>query len=404
VNGKRLRVLCLDIEGGFGGSSRSLYESLRHMDRAAVEPEVWCRRDGPVRDLYARLGIPCRVTAGMPRMNSLARASRNLIGYARCWRAMLLWRPEAARLVDAVRQRFDVVHFNHEGLTGLAGWLRKRHDKAQTMHVRTMIPDNAFGRWQRRRMAASIDRFVFITENERDHIERVLGRGVAGSVIYNAAAMGLADVPRHPAVPEDDRLKIAVLSNFALIRGTDRIVEIAEALAARNRRDVLFVVAGDMTLRDSPSGELGRIARAGGTLADYAAARGVADMFLFLGHVSAPESVLAACQVLLKPTRNDDPWGRDIIEALAAGLPVLSVGRYRRFVESGETGYLMPAYDAGGMADLLIKLHSDRRLIARLGAGARARVSALCDGPGRAHDLLELWRDAVRARNEDRAA
>ncbi len=397
MSSRSLRVLCLDIEGGFGGSSRSLFESLRHMDRDAVEPEVWCRRDGPIRQRYAELGIPCRVMEGMPRMNSLPKASRNLVGYARFWREMALWRSEATQLAVLVRQRFDVVHFNHEGLAGLAGFLRGRHDGAQTMHVRTMIPDNVFGRWQRRRMAAGIDRFAFITENERENVERVLGRAVPGSVIYNIAT-DTGSARRHPAIPDDRRLKVAVLANYAHVRGIDRAVEIAEALAVRNRRDVLFVVAGDMSLQGSLPNELGRIARAGGTLADYAAARGVDDMFLFLGHVAAPETVLAACDMLLKPTREDNPWGRDIIEALAAGLPVLSIGQYQRFVETGKTGILMPVYNAAAAAEHLLKLHSDRTLLKHLGAAARARIAELCDGRNRAGDLLELWQDAVRAR------
>jgi hypothetical protein len=123
-----LRVLCLDIEGGFGGSSRSLYESLRHMAPGAVAAEVWCRRDGPVRARYEAIGIPCRVAAEMPRMNSLPRASRNLFGYARAVREMLRLKEFRAALLAAV-DRFDLVHFNHEGLFLLAAYLINRGSK-----------------------------------------------------------------------------------------------------------------------------------------------------------------------------------------------------------------------------------------------------------------------------------
>jgi len=37
-----LRVLCLDIEGGFSGFSRSLYESVRDRDKTQAAVEVWC--------------------------------------------------------------------------------------------------------------------------------------------------------------------------------------------------------------------------------------------------------------------------------------------------------------------------------------------------------------------------
>lgn len=398
-----LRVLCLDIEGGFGGSSRSLWESLRALEPGAVAPEVWCRRDGPVRARYEAFGIPCRIAPEMPRMNSLPRASRNLFGYARAVREMLRVKEFRARLLTAIA-RADLVHFNHEGLFLLAAWLRRRHAKAQTMHVRTMIPRNTFGRWQCRRMAAACDRLVFITENERENTEAMLGRAARGGVVYNIAAPPEAGVAPHPAVPRDARLKVAVLANYAWIRGIDRMIEVAEELAARGRRDILFVMAGDMSLRGRLPGALGAIAKRRGSLADYAAERGVTGMFLFLGHVAEPETVLAACDVLAKPTRDANPWGRDILEGLAAGKPVISLGSYDTFVRNGVSGFLLPEYTPQAIADILLRLDGDRALARRLGEGAKARVALLCDGRARARDLLAIWREAVAERSLSEAA
>ncbi|NJM84390.1 MAG: glycosyltransferase family 4 protein, partial [Tabrizicola sp.] len=87
-------------------------------------------------------------------------------------------------------------------------------------------------------------------------------------------------------------------------------------------------------------------------------------MFLFLGHVAEPETVLAACDVVVKPTREENPWGRDILEGLGAGKPVISIGRYDTFVETDATGFLMPDYDAGKLADVLLRLDADRALVA----------------------------------------
>jgi glycosyltransferase involved in cell wall biosynthesis len=394
---KPIRVLCLDIEGGFGGSSRSLYESLRHLDRSRVSLEVWCRRNGPIQARYEAIGIPCHVFNDMPSIVSIARLSRNLVDFFK-----LFWRWPSSRkfrnrLVDA-SSRFDVIHFNHEGLFLLMRYLRRRIPNcAAVMHIRTYLPENVFSRWQFRVAVKSADRLAFITENERDWVRRYSGLEPAGAVIYNIASPP-ADLTPAPSVPRDRRLKVAMLSNFAVIRGTDRVVEVAERLAARGRRDIVFVVAGDMALRGSLPGELGRIARAGGSLADYAAARGVADSFVFLGHVPNPESVLQACDLLLKPTREDNPWGRDILEAMAMGRPVISIGRYERFVETGKTGFLLPYYAPDAIADLLLSLDADRAHCRKLGQAAAARIAELCDGPSRARDLFNLWQDAVRAR------
>jgi glycosyltransferase involved in cell wall biosynthesis len=227
----------------------------------------------------------------------------------------------------------------------------------------------------------------------------MIGREADGTVIHNIVEVPAKRSPPHPAVPLDGRLRVALLANYAWTRGSDRLIDVAAVLAARHRRDILFVMAGDMTLRGSLPGVLGRIARAGGTLADYAALRGVADMFLFLGHVPEPESVLAACDLLAKPTRENNPWGRDILEGLAYGLPVITVGRYREFVETGVTGYLFDEFDEAAVADCLLRLQADRALCRRLGAAAQQRVATRCDGAQRAAELAAVWQEAAQRRH-----
>jgi glycosyltransferase involved in cell wall biosynthesis len=395
-----MRVLCLDIEGGFGGSSRSLFESLRHMG-GMVSAEVWCARPGPVLARYAAIGTPARAVPGMPRFTALPRLSRNLLAgarYGREWLAAARFRAElAARCADA-----DIVHLNHESLHGVGLWLRARVPGVRVcFHLRTMLPPGPFARWQSRRVAAAAHGIVYITENERARFLAHLGPEAhepRWRVIHNIA-VPVEGVAPSSAIPADGRLVVACLSNYAWVRGIDRVVEIARALQEMGRRDVLFVVAGDMTLPRSLPGELGATARAGGDLSVHARRMGVADMILFLGHVPDPESVLAASHVLVKPTREANPWGRDIIEALAAGRPVLSVGRYDRFVEDGVTGVLQPDFDADAMAGRIARLADNRDEIERMALAGAARVAALCGGPARAADLLGFWRE-LAGRND----
>lgn len=218
-------------------------------------------------------------------------------------------------------------------------------------------------------------------------------------MIFNVAMPNEVAVP-DPRLAKDRRFKVAVLSNFAFMRGIDRMIDVAVALKAADRRDIVFVMAGDMKLKGNLPGRLGEIAGAGGTLEDYARAEGVADWFIFCGHVHRPECILQACDVLAKPTREANPWGRDILEGLAAGLPVLSLGRYDRFVEDGVTGVLTPEFDPLDWAERIVTLSEDKAVCAKMGAAGRTRVGELCNGPARAQDLLTLWRSAI----EDRIA
>ena len=392
-----LRVLCLDIEGGHGGSSRSLFQALKHMDREAAAVEVWCRRPGPVQEWYAALGIPCRVEPDMPKVTAVPRLSRNLYMQAVHLRDAFRSRGFRARLA-AASAAVSAVHLNHESLAGLAAWLRPHTRAAIVVHNRTMLPDNWFARRQVRLMQAGADRLVFITANEEANVRR-LGCGTPGEVIHNAAEIPDRMPEPFPGIPLDGRLRVACLSNYSWGRGLDRLVDVAQELRQLGREDVLFVLAGDMGLTAALPGELGRIGARGGSLADYAQARGVAGYFRFLGHVSEPERVLAACAALAKPTREHNPWGRDILEALALGRPVLTVGSCATFVRNGETGVLQPEFSARGMAEALAGLADAPDRIGEMGRRAVAVIRDLCSGPDRAADLVRAWRAAAESRS-----
>ena len=388
--------MCLDIEGGYGGSSRSLFESIRYLP-TDVKPEVWCRRQGPIRERYAAIGIPCHITGDMPHISSLPRASRNLYAYTNFLARWAASRGFRRMLAEATKD-FDVIHFNHEGLFLLARWLRRHLGNERphlTMHIRTFLPSSFFSRWQYRMIVSTIDQLVFISENEARQTSLLAGRIAPGTVIYNIVSPPADAVRSFGDLAADKRFKVVAISNYAYIRGIDQLIEVAAELKDRGRKDIVFVIAGATTLTRSLPGDLGRVARAGGDLAEYARERGVSEMFRFLGHVTEPESVVLAGDLVVKPTREYNPWGRDILEAMAAGKAVMTIGAYNRFIENGVTGILHYEFDIDAWADEVIRWAEDPVGLARLGMAAQERVLKLCDGPSRARDLYQLWAAAA---------
>lgn len=226
---------------------------------------------------------------------------------------------------------------------------------------------------------------------EQKNIESLTGSADDGVVIHNivsAADRNDAD-PTIKALPG---FKVVSVSNYAWLRGNDRLVEIAQALHRKNRGDIRFIVAGNVSIKGSLPGELGVIAARGGSLREYAEARGVGYMFRFLGTVSNPGPIYGTCDIVVRPSRNLDPWGREVIEALSYGLPVISLGQFDKFVENDVTGFLFEEYDADTIADQIITLADSPADMQRLAAASRSRVKDLCNGPERAADLLATWR------------
>ncbi len=339
------------------------------------------------------MGIPCRVWPDMPKVSALPRLSRNLFAFSQAALEFIQARGFRKAFL-AESRRVDLVHFNHEALFLLGRWLARRSRVVRTMHIRTNLWNTVFARWQTRLISTCCHRLVFITENE-ERTYRRLGGTAPGVVIYNAAEVPDPFPEPHPSVSALDGFKLACLSNFGWNRGVDRLIEVGLILRRMGRNHVRFVVAGDMSLTRSLPGRLGDVARRGGTLKDYAEVMGVADMFLFLGHVQNPESILAACHVLIKPTREYNPWGRDILEALAMGRPVISVGTYDRFVEHNRTGLLFREYQAEEFARGIAYLADNPDMLSEMGEEATRRIRSLCTGLARAADLVAFWEKAL---------
>jgi glycosyltransferase involved in cell wall biosynthesis len=67
-----------------------------------------------------------------------------------------------------------------------------------------------------------------------------------------------------------------------------------------------------------------------------------------------------------------------ILEAMAAGLPVLAVdtGGVAEMVQEGETGFLVAPRDTAAVSPHLLRLAADPDLRARMGAAGRTRAFA----------------------------
>ena len=387
-----LRILCIDIEGGYGGSSRSLYYSVNYIceNNKYIYIEVWSKKNGPIQDLYQSIGVVNKVFNDIPKVTSVSLFSRNIILYAVFivdWIKSYRFRNKT---VKELNSRFDLLHCNHESLFLFAKWIKNRVNLPITAHIRTIRPINIFSNWQKKTIVKTMKDIVFITENEMHSYNGFLDES-KGRVIYNIAETLSNNVNNHPDIPNDSRLKIACISNYSWNRGTDRLIEIAQELKSRNNTSILFVIAGSMELTKSMPGELGKLASEGKNLCDYAIENDVSEYFVFLGFDPTPERVIHSCDALIKLTRWDATWGRDIIESLINGVPVYTIGQYNKFVINNYTGVLCEKYDPILLTDIIERHEAYRDLLRDMGLNAKKHATSLCSGSDNASKLLSVW-------------
>jgi glycosyltransferase involved in cell wall biosynthesis len=86
-----------------------------------------------------------------------------------------------------------------------------------------------------------------------------------------------------------------------------------------------------------------------------------------------------AMTIYVRSDRSGSPWGRDVIEAMWAGLPVVATGSSREFVQDGVTGFLVPPCQPEIMAERICRLLEDRTLLVQMSAASHRRARELFD-------------------------
>lgn len=117
-----------------------------------------------------------------------------------------------------------------------------------------------------------------------------------------------------------------------------------------------------------------------GQLALQAIRLGLSERVRFLGGSSDVSSLMAAADLYCQPNVSAESFGISFVEALYAGLPVVTsaIGGAREIVDES-CGVLLPPGDPAALSGALGRLLDDPDLRKRLGAAGPARARQLCD-------------------------
>ena len=209
-------------------------------------------------------------------------------------------------------------------------------------------------------------------------------------LIYNGIELDSAEsLKAGPLVKKD--LGLSPGARVVLSVGRmDRIKDFATLLRAVARLagdvpEAVLLVAGD--------GDQAYLAE----LRALAAGLGMNGRVRFLGNRGDVPELLAACDVFAL-TSVSEAASMTILEAMRAARPVVAtdVGGNRELVAPGQTGLLVPAGNAGAVADALGHLLTRPDEAQRMGGAGRRQVSARFSVAGALEEYRRLYCAAAR--------
>jgi glycosyltransferase involved in cell wall biosynthesis len=200
----------------------------------------------------------------------------------------------------------------------------------------------------------------------------------------------IAVVPNGTPEPQRDGVdrdpwRVLFLSNLRRRKGVVEAVDAARAIVqAEPRAEVVFV--GEW---DEPGLEAAVRARTNGEARIRFGAPVVG---------AEKDELLAGSSILLFPPTEPEGHPRVVLEAMAAGLPVVATdrGAIRDTVVHGETGFVLDDADPEELADRVLALLRDDDLRERMSRAARERYLAHFT-QARADEVLAEWLATVAA-------
>ncbi len=303
-------------------------------------------------------------------------------------------RRSASRVAEfAHRQSADLVHTN-TFLTPEGGIAARRLGLPHVWHLRELIGSGH--PFQIAKTPRALARFL-------DEHASVI---VANSQTSARAAAGLIPIELIRIVPNGIDLRAFEAARSPRSPASKLIVAMVGSLTSRTKKHALFVEAAARLIDNS--NVRFRIyghdpADGGNRSADHYSSEvhalverfGLGDRFDFPGHLD-PVGIMSEIDILVHPADNES-FGRVIVEAMAAGLPVVGGrgGGVAEIVVDHQTGLLVEPDSPEEIASAIARLLGDPGLRERFAAAGRRRAEQLYSLASCTAGILKVYEEAM---------
>ncbi len=375
--------------GILGGAEHSLLLLVQALTHAGVDCHVALLQDGPLRARFDAIGVGSSVLPVAPAFLQASRYSMS-VGVIRGAGATIAAVPAAWRL-SRVATEFgaDVIHSNGMKAHTLAGLAGHLSHVPVVWHVRDFPPPGFAGRAFHHQLRL----FPALVLANSEAVRRVL-------VSDRTPVMALhnpVDLDRfHPRRPKN-RIRaalhvdacspmIGLVAHLTPWKGHELFLGIARDIADEMPQARFVIAGGNVYRTDGHDGYADR-------LRDLANELGLTDRVIFLGARDDVADVLADLDVLVHCPLADEPFGRAIAEAMAAGTPVVAArcGGIPELVQDGGTGILVTPGDRAAFSQAVLRVLSDKEYRVKLGTASRARAEAMFALDAHAAAVLEAY-------------
>ena len=388
MQSKRYNILYLDSGSGIGGGQRSLLLLLKHLDATRFRSFLGCLGDSMLAAAARKAGHPV-IPLDLPQQHDKGDKVRRFT-FDDITRDLLQLKVIFQLLEVLEEKQIDLIHANSLA-TGLIGGIAgKLYGIPVIMHKRYAT---AYGVLDRI-CEVLLDRVILVSEATR----WAFAPDSKQALIYNGVELSSFRPPLSPPRQrggktlradlnlDPDALLIGIVTRITPEKGIHTLIEATAKLKASSSVQLL-VVGGPYFPKDAEYID---------SLKVQAKKLGVVDRVIFTGFLEDTGAILSLLDVVLLASTIPEACPRTIIEAMAAGVPVIAtpLGGSKELV-TPETGILVPAEDADAFADAITQLAEDAKRREQMGKACRLRAEQLFCATQNARLTEDLYLDLL---------
>ena len=367
-NLNRRKILFIDHESGHGGSSISLYNKIKLISNKNYDISIILRQKSFLEKKYKKINVKVYYL-NIPTITSLASLSSNIIYFIKFFIKFLIFNYKNKKFYKNLN-KFDTIHLNHENLYWLlrAIKLRTNINIKVSMSIRTILKKSFFSILQSNIINNYADKKLFISKiNLKKFNELSKIKKKNNFILENFYLKKTKNAQFIKNKSFKKVFNIISVSNYSYDRGLDRIINIAKLINNEKIKNIKFIFLGDYKIKSFKNFFINKENYNLKSLAKKNYLKNVK----ILGHKKNIVKFLNVSNILLYLPRTDSSWGRNIIESLSNGVPVIATGKTNTLIKNGINGYFLRNYDQNKIFNIIKKLYSNRNKLAHLSLNAK---------------------------------
>jgi glycosyltransferase involved in cell wall biosynthesis len=347
----RVGVLC--AISGLGGAELSVLETMAHL-RGSYEFHLIVPDEGPLKESAELAGAKAWVLpwpeaiAGAgetARRTSLARMLRSatcLPSFAR----------RLSKLLDEIAPSAFVTNSVKAHVIG--SLTRRRKHVPLIWYMRDGLEERARSRKLLALLSRRCDLAVCVSRYVAAQFREYVSASVPANVVFD-----IVDLSRFcPCAPppadlhkQPDEIWYGIVGAITPLKGHDIFLDAAE-IVLRELPNSIFAVVGNNPYVTEAGFLYGQHLR------DKVRNSSLRDRVIFLGFRNDVPAILSQLDVLVQPNRGPEGLGRSVLEAMACGVPAITVNKWgpAELIQDGQTGLLFPPLDTEQLATHMLML------------------------------------------------